>query len=129
MIAQLIEADAASWSDFRPDMWELAAAFRALGGRTAILSDGVPEIIERIRAARDLETWFDAVVVSCEVGCCKPDPRIYRLCLERLRCAAADALFVDDRVENLEAAAAEGLRTLHFTGDACVGRLRELLML
>ena len=127
-IEQLIEADAASWSDFRPEMWELAAAFRARGGRTAILSNGVPEIIARIRAGRPLETWFDAVVVSCEVGRYKPDPIIYRIWLERLRCAAADALFVDDRAENLEAAAAEGLTTLHFTGDASVRILRELLL-
>jgi putative hydrolase of the HAD superfamily len=76
-IAELIEADAASWSDFRPDMWDLAAAFRARGGRAAILSNGVPEIIVRIRAGRHLERWFDAVVVSCEVGRCKPDPVIY----------------------------------------------------
>jgi putative hydrolase of the HAD superfamily len=127
-IEQLIEVDAASWSDFRPDMWELAAAFRARGGRTAILSNGVPEIIARIRGRRHLETWFDAVVVSCEVGRCKPDPAIYRICLERLGCTAADALFVDDRLENVEAAAAEGLKTLHFTGDGSVRTLRELLL-
>jgi putative hydrolase of the HAD superfamily len=128
-IEQLTEADAASWSDLRVDMWDLAAAFRARGGRTAMLSNGVHEVIARIRAGRRLETWFDAVVVSCEVGRCKPDPVIYRICLDRLGCSAADTLFVDDRVENLEAAAAEGLRTLHFTGDATVRALRELLRL
>jgi putative hydrolase of the HAD superfamily len=40
---------------------------------------------------------------------------------------AARALFVDDRIENVEAAAGVGLRTLHFTGDESVGVLRELL--
>jgi len=128
-IEQLIEIDAASWSDFRPEVWEITAAFRARGGRTAMLSNGVHEIIARIRAGRHLDTWFDAVVVSCEVGHCKPDPAIYRICLDRLGCTAADTLFVDDRVENLEAAAAEGLKTLHFTGDASVQTLRERLRL
>ena len=74
-----------------------------------------------------LETWFDIVIVSCEVGLCKPQPGIYRLCLERLEVPAASALFVDDRRENLEGAEAVGLRTLHFTGDESVPALRRVL--
>ena len=95
-IEQLIEADAASWSDFRPDMWELAAAFRARGGRTAILSNGVPEIIARIRSRRHLETWFDAVVVSCEVGRCKPDPAVFHHACTSVGVEPTSVLMVGD---------------------------------
>jgi len=41
------------------------------------------------------------VVISCEVGLSKPDPRIYQLCLDRLGLAAPATLFVDDRADNV----------------------------
>jgi len=126
-VARLIEEDAVSWGDFREEVWDIAAGFRARGGRTAMLSNGVREIMSRIRAARPLDTWFDAVIVSSEVGCSKPDPAIYQICIDRLGVPPAESLFVDDRIENIEAAAAVGLRTLLFTGDATVSELRQLI--
>lgn len=127
LVERLVEADVLSWSSYREEVWDLAAGFRASGGRTAMLSNGVAEIIARIRAGRDLARWFDVVVVSCEVGVCKPEPEIYRACVERLGVPAARALFVDDRLENLRGAEAVGLQTLHFTGDASVEPLRRAL--
>jgi putative hydrolase of the HAD superfamily len=129
LIDELIHADAGSWMDYRDSMWDLTAAFRARGGRTAILSNGVHEIISHVRADRPLASWFDVVIVSCEVGCAKPDLSIYRLCLERLGVPAASALFVDDRLDNLHAAEQAGLRTFHFTGDDSVVALRNTLAL
>lgn len=126
-LSRLIEADTASWIDFRDAVWQTAATFRQTGGRTAILSNGVPEIIGAIRRQRDLDAYFDEVIVSCEVGCSKPDPAIYRLCLERLGVAAQNALFVDDLPANLEGAAALGIQTLHFRGDEDVPALRRRL--
>ena len=127
LVSELVAADAVSWTDYRDDVWDIAGECRARGRRTAMLSNGVPEIIGRVRAERPLEAWFDVVIVSCEVGCCKPDPVIYRLCIDRLGLPAAQTLFVDDRAENLEAAAAVGLRTLPFTGDESVPLLRTML--
>jgi putative hydrolase of the HAD superfamily len=127
LLEELVAADALSWRDYRADMWTIAAAVRARGRRTAMLSNGVPEIIARVRAERRLDAWFDVVVVSCEVGCCKPDPAIYQICLERLQTPADQTLFVDDRVENLQAAEALGFQTLRFTGDESVPVLRRLL--
>jgi putative hydrolase of the HAD superfamily len=121
---ELIEDDCASWTDYREEVWEIAKAFKAAGGRAAMLSNGVPEIICKVRAERDLSRFFDVVIVSCEVGCAKPDPRIYRLCLEQLGTPAAATMFVDDREVNLAAARDAGLQTLHFTGDASIAALR-----
>jgi len=67
-IDQLIEADVASWTKYREEMWVLAQSFRVSGGRTAFLSNGVPEAMARIRAERPVERWFDVV------GVAKPDP-------------------------------------------------------
>jgi putative hydrolase of the HAD superfamily len=125
IVADLIAADYDSWTVYRPDVWTIARTFKAAGGRTAILSNGVPEIMGRLRTERSLAEFFDVIVVSYEVGCAKPDPAIYRICLERLNVAAEAALFVDDRVENLDAAGALGIQTLHFTGDSSVDELRK----
>jgi putative hydrolase of the HAD superfamily len=128
LVAWLIARDVESWTDYREETWELARAFRAAGGRTAFLSNGVPEIVGHLRTARALDGLFDAVIVSCEVDCLKPDPRIFRLCLERLGVGAEETLFVDDRLENVESASRLGLRTLHFVGDDAVGRLRAAIL-
>ena len=53
--------------------------------------------------------------MSGEVGMVKPDPRIYRLAIERCRLDAARTVFVDDLAANVEAARAEGLHGLRFT--------------
>jgi putative hydrolase of the HAD superfamily len=127
VIRELIEADYESWTDYREEMWRLTADFKAAGGRTAMLSNGVPEIMERVRNERALDRYFDAVVVSYEVGCTKPDPAIYEICLNRLQASASSALFVDDRVINLETAAQLGMQTLHYRGDHDTALLRRRL--
>lgn len=126
-LAWLIASDVASWSVYHDEVWAVAAAFRAAGGRTALLSNSGPEVMARVRADHPLEARFDAVVISCEVGLAKPDPRIFRLCLERLGLSAPAALFVDDRADNVEAAASVGLQTFHFDGPDALERLRALL--
>lgn len=70
--------------------------------------------------------WFPAlrvftdVVVSGEVGLAKPDPRIYRLALDRFGRAAGDCVFVDDRADNVAAARAEGIGAVRFTDAAAL---------
>jgi putative hydrolase of the HAD superfamily len=124
IISELSRTDCDSWTLYRDDVWSVAAAFKDAGGRTAILSNGPPEVIGRVRAERPLGRYFDVVIVSCEVGCSKPDEAIYRLCLDRLGVAPASALFVDDRLVNLKAASRLGIQTLHFTGTESVAALR-----
>jgi putative hydrolase of the HAD superfamily len=126
-LAWLIEADITSWSVYHDEVWALAAEFRAAGGRTAFLSNSGPEVMARVRARWPLEARFDAVVISCEVGLSKPDPRIYRLCLDQLGLPAPETLFVDDLADNIAGAARIGLRTLRFDGPDALDRLRVLV--
>jgi putative hydrolase of the HAD superfamily len=123
----LIESDLASWTHYRDEVWEMAHAFREAGGLTGFLSNSGPEMMARVRADRSPESRFDVVIVSCEVDLAKPDPRIYELALSRLGVAAGQALFVDDREDNIEGAAQLGLKTLHFVDDDAVETLRALI--
>jgi putative hydrolase of the HAD superfamily len=127
LVESLIADDVRSWTDYREEAWELARAFRAAGGRTGFLSNGVPEIVGHLRRTRALDSAFDAVVVSCEVGCMKPAPEIFRLCLQRLGVAPGDALFADDKLENVEAARQLGLQGFYFAGDDALDRLRAAI--
>ena len=120
----LTERDGDSWMRYRDEVWDLARDVRARGVRTAMLSNMGVELAEYIRRDRPLEAWFDAVVVSGEVRCVKPDRHIYRLCLARLDVEPPQALFVDDRADNIAAAARFGMRTVHFTGDGSMAELR-----
>jgi putative hydrolase of the HAD superfamily len=126
---QLVELDARSWSVYRDEVWELAARFRAVGGRTAMLTNCGPEIVARVKAQRPTERYFDALLASSEVGCMKPERAIFELTLARLGVEAGEALFVDDREANLAGAAAVGLQTFHFTGDSSVAALIHRLAL
>jgi putative hydrolase of the HAD superfamily len=126
-VARLIAADVASWCVYHDAVWALAASFRAAGGRLGLLSNSGPEVMARVRADRRLEARFDTVVISCEVGLAKPDPRIFRLCLDRLGLPAEAVLFVDDRADNLAGAERVGLRTLRFEGPDALERLRTRL--
>lgn len=58
--------------------------------------------------------WFDGHVISGLEGMAKPDPRIYRLLLDRYRLPAGDTLFIDDRPDNVAAARAVGMCAVQF---------------
>ena len=123
----LTQRDGDSWMRYREETWNLARDARAGGVRTSMLSNMSVELYECIRRDRDLHEWFDVVIVSGDVRMTKPDPRIYRVCLDRLDAEPAECLFVDDRPENVSAAAALGMRTVHFAGEDPVAALRAAL--
>ncbi len=67
---------------------------------------------------------FRDILVSGEVKLIKPDPAIYALALERFGLTPGEALFVDDRPENVAAAEAGGFHG-HVFQDA--EKLRKVL--
>jgi 2-haloacid dehalogenase len=66
--------------------------------------------------------WFRGVVISGHERLIKPDPRIFRLLLERFAIAAERAVYIDDNPRNATAASALGIRGIHFTGPAALRR-------
>ncbi len=66
--------------------------------------------IERFR----LRECFPLFFSSCFVRLRKPDASIYRLALHVTQTAPDEALFVDDRAINVEAATRLKIRTVHF---------------
>lgn len=61
---------------------------------------------------------FDLAVVSGHLGVMKPDPAIYEALERNSGVPPARLLFTDDRLANIEAAAARGWQVHHFDGPA-----------
>ena len=81
--------------------------------RTALLSNASPQLTELLEQLGVTDA-FDVVVISGLVGVQKPDPAIYQIVLERLGLLPEETIFVDDFIENIEAARDLGMDTLHF---------------
>ncbi|GAB7108842.1 HAD family hydrolase [Streptomyces phaeofaciens JCM 4814] len=76
---------------------------------------------------RDLDTLglgelADHVISSARVGLAKPDPRILELAAARAGVRPERCLFVDDTPENVESAAALGMRAVHYREPADLER-------
>jgi putative hydrolase of the HAD superfamily len=56
--------------------------------------------------------------LSHELGLTKPDPASFQRVLELEGCAPADAIFIDDRAENVDAAVTLGIDGILFTDAA-----------
>ena len=52
---------------------------------------------------------FSGVLISCEVGVIKPEPKIFSLLCERFQLHPGDTVFFDDMAENVSAAQEFGL--------------------
>jgi len=60
---------------------------------------------------------FDEYVLSYQVGCLKPDEKIYQTALEKAGCAPSEALLVDDRLENILGGERLGIRGILFVEE------------
>ncbi|TEA35977.1 hypothetical protein DBR06_SOUSAS810097 [Sousa chinensis] len=94
-----------------PVMTEAITQIRAKGLQTAVLSDNF--YLPNGKSFLPLDRkQFDVVVESCLEGVCKPDARMYKLCLERLGRQPSESIFLDDLGPNLKAAASLGIHII-----------------
>jgi putative hydrolase of the HAD superfamily len=115
MIAGLVRREVAFWSRFDTRVLGWAARLRAAGIRTGLLSNLPGPLARALRATPGFLDHFDRVTLSCEVGVIKPDPKAYQHAIQGLGVTPADALFIDDRPENIEGARNVGLRAELFS--------------
>jgi HAD superfamily hydrolase (TIGR01509 family) len=100
------------------------------GYRLFVLSNMSRDFIDFLRH-QEVYANFEGDVVSCEVGVVKPMPQIYDILLEKFSLEPEETIFIDDRRENVEAAAAKGISVFHFDRNDYEGscaRLRDILL-
>lgn len=106
-----------------------ARALKASGMPIALLTNNVKEWGDHWRSSFPVEELFEVVVDSSEVGMRKPDVRIYLLTCERVGVVPEACVFLDDNADNVAAARALGMETVHFGEDpfAAVAELDRIL--
>ena len=114
-LTDLIAADTDLWSQLNPPMLEWAQHLQRAGIRTGILSN-MPDAVEAgLRARHQWIDTFDHNTWSHAINLAKPEPAIYLHAAEGLRTAPENILFLDDRLENIDAAIAVAMQAIHYT--------------
>lgn len=95
-----------------PEVPAMLDRLRAAGGRTAILTNGDPDMIRDAVASAGLEGRLDHVITVHEAGVFKPDPRVYSLVTDRFRCAPGEVSFYSSNRWDAAGAKYAGFRVI-----------------
>ena len=126
-----------SFKSFGDEFWEgdrldkkLVEFIQELRGEytTALLSNAWDDLRPLLVNLWKIDGIFDHIFISAEVKLAKPDPRIYQHVISELQQDPSEMIFLDDFIENVEAAKAEGLHAIHFRyRDQALNELAEYL--
>lgn len=114
-VHELWVADFRGWWSAEPGTIDLIEELHEGGTRLAILSNAGFDFASGFRYS-PMGSLFERVFVSAEMDLVKPDPAIYREVAAELGIPLEAMVFVDNKSENTDAAAALGITTHHFTG-------------
>lgn len=92
---------------------------RKLKGRykLGLLSNASEWIFESEIRTLDIFPLFDAVTISYELKCLKPEAEIFHDMLDKLGRTPQECIFIDDRPENIEAADELGMKGIVFEDE------------
>jgi 2-haloacid dehalogenase len=91
----------------------LALSLKKQGIPIYILSNFPGDQFDKYMSKNDFLKEFNGMVVSGKVGVKKPDPQIYKMAIDQFDCEPNKTLFIDDRIENIDAAKKFGIQTIH----------------
>ena len=120
LISRIEEEDSLGWTRINQPVVAWARELRAAGYATAILSNMPCDKLAWMRK-NPACAWIDefpVAVFSCEHRMVKPEPAIYRRCLELLGRQAGECLFLDDVPVNVEGGRAAGISSMQFRSAA-----------
>jgi HAD superfamily hydrolase (TIGR01549 family) len=104
----------------------LLARLRAANIRTAVVTNSMHQIAQKVLVAADLRGWFDVVACADEAGKPKPAPDVLHLALSRLGLSPPDALMVGDSRFDQGAAQAAHVRFVGLRLDSAPWRINSL---
>src|SRR5258706_7806347 len=116
-ISELTRLDRAAWLRLQAGTVALIEDLAAAGQPLAMLSNAPDEFAEAI-SRLPVAAHFGHLIFSCQLKSAKPDPECYDRALARMGAMADDVIFLDDRGENVAAAADLGMQSVHFTSAA-----------
>ena len=95
-----------------PEVPDVLRRVKAAGLKTAILSNGTPQMLDAVVANAGLSPYFDHVLSVEEVGSFKTDPKVYQLAVDRLGVAKSEITFQSSNAWDAYAASAFGMRVV-----------------
>ena len=113
-IATLIKLDSESITRPNQGAVQWAKLLHREGFPLTLLSNMPVELSRHVTQSFPSLSTFEYLIYSCDYGSIKPELSIYRNCLELLKVAPQDILYLDDRAENVEAAARLGINSVLF---------------
>lgn len=96
----------------KKEVFSLAEKLQKKGYTTVILSNTELSAVKFFEEKK--YSMFDVKIFSCLEKTIKPEPRIYKIALGRLKLEGGECLFIDDRKINVAAAKKEGMRAVLF---------------
>jgi 2-haloacid dehalogenase len=93
-----------------PDAAPTLQKIKAKGGRTAILSNGSPDMLQGAVKAAKLDQWLDAVMSVDSLRMFKPRQEVYALVTEHFGCKPGDVTFVSSNRWDIMGAKRFGFR-------------------
>jgi putative hydrolase of the HAD superfamily len=113
-IATLIKLDSESISRPNQGAVQWAALLHHEGFPLTLLSNMPLELSRHVTKSFPILSTFEYLIYSCDYRSIKPELALYRNCLDLLKAAPQDILYVDDRTENVEAASRLGINSVLF---------------
>jgi 2-haloacid dehalogenase len=98
--------------DVFPEVPDVLRRLKAAGIKTAILSNGMPDMLAAAVKNAAIGPLLDAVLSVEEVGVYKPHPKVYQLPVERLGIEAREISFQSANAWDAWAASAFGMRVV-----------------
>jgi putative hydrolase of the HAD superfamily len=113
-ISTLIKLDSESITRPNQGAVQWAEQLHHKGFPLTLLSNMPLELSRHVTKSFPTLSTFEHLIYSCDYGSIKPELAIFRNCLELLKVAPQDILYLDDRAENVEAAARLGMNSVLF---------------
>jgi putative hydrolase of the HAD superfamily len=113
-IATLIRLDCKSITRPNQGAVQWAKLLHDEGFPLTLLSNMPLELSRHVTRLFPGLSTFEYLIYSCDYGSIKPELAIFRNCLELLKVAPQDILYLDDRAENVDAAARLGINSVLF---------------
>ncbi len=88
-----------------------------------ILSNWSAETYEGMEEKYPFLNDFEGKIISGRDFLIKPDPAIYELAISRFDLVPQETLFIDDRLDNIEAAQKLNFQTIHLTDPSLIQEL------
>lgn len=103
---------------FKINNWLLKKAIKLKeeGYKISILSDQW-HLSKKAHAPKKLIENFNPVILSCDIGHRKPDPKIYNLVLKKIKLRPRNVLFIDNQIWNIVAAEKIGMNVILFRNN------------